>query len=179
MRASSDPEPGDHHAVLLRRVFLSIVVAASLVLIPWIAYLAVSLPDRHVAGQWKAAWVGFDIALMAMLGWTAWNAWQRRQMLVFSAVITATLLICDAWFDVALDWGTNDMWWSLATALLGELPLAALLLRVATRLIRVMQRARWAELGLPGDAPPLWRISFLELLSAKRSNALRNKDSAP
>lgn len=179
MGASPFPGRDDPHVVLLRRIFLTVVIAASLLLIPWIAYLAVSLPDHHVAGHWKAAWVGFDIALMGLLGWTAWNAWQRRQMLVFSAVITATLLICDAWFDVVLDWGTDDMWWSLATALLGELPLAGLLLRVAMRLIRVMQRARWAELGRPGEAPPLWRISFLELLSAERTSALRNRDPAP
>jgi hypothetical protein len=173
------PGPDAHHVVLLRRVFLTVVTAASLLIIPWIAYLAVSLPDRHVAGHWKAAWVGFDIALMGLLAWTAWNAWQRRQMLVLSAVITATLLVCDAWFDVALDWGTDDMWWSLATALLAELPLAALLLRVAMRLIRVMQCARWAELGRPGEAPSLWRISFLELLSAERPSAVRDRDLAP
>src|SRR6266536_4067902 len=139
--------PEDHHVVLLRRIFLTVVLTSSLLLIPWIAYLAVSLPDRYVAGQWKAAWVGFDIALVGFLVWTAWNGWQRRQMLVPSAMITATLLVCDAWFDVVLDWGTSDMWWSLATAVLGELPLAALLLRVALRLIRVMQRVRWSELG--------------------------------
>jgi hypothetical protein len=173
------PEPGNHHVTMLRRIFLTIVVASSLLLIPWIAYLAVSLPDRHLAGHWKAAWVGFDIALVGFLGWTAWNAWQRRQMLILSAIVTATLLVCDAWFDVVLDWGTDDMWWSLATAVFGELPLAALLLRVAMRLIRLMQRIRWAELGHRDPAPPLWRISFTELLGSDHPIALRNSDPAP
>jgi hypothetical protein len=179
MSSTPIPGPDRHHVVLLRRIFLTIVVASSLLLIPWIAYLAMSLPDRYVAGQWKAAWVGFDVTLMGFLGWTAWNAWQRRHMLVPSAIITATLLVCDAWFDVVLDWGTRDMWWSLATAILAELPLAALLLRVALRLIRVMQRVRWAELGHQDEAPPLWRISFVELLGADRVDALRNADPAP
>src|SRR6184192_77114 len=61
----TSPLPGrdDPHVVLLRRIFLTIVIASSLLLIPWIAYLAVSLPDHHVAGHWKAAWVGFDVGL--------------------------------------------------------------------------------------------------------------------
>jgi hypothetical protein len=149
----------------LRRIFLVAVTTASLVLIPWIGYLAVSLPDRHVAGQWKAAWVGFDIVLVGFLAGTAWCAWQRRQLLVPAAIVTATLLICDAWFDVLLDWGTPDMWWSLATAALGELPLAALLLWVALRLLRLIQRIRWRELGRDGDVPLLWHIPLTELLN--------------
>jgi hypothetical protein len=173
------PDPGNRHVRLLRRIFLTIVITSSLLLIPWIAYLAVTLPDHYVASHWKAAWVGFDIALVGFLGWTAWNAWKRRQMLILSAIVTATLLICDAWFDVLLDWGTSDMWWSLATAVLGELPLAGLLLRVALRLIRLMQRIRWAELGHHDAPPPLWRTSFAELLGSDRPIALRNSDSAP
>jgi hypothetical protein len=156
--------PDRHRVRLLRRVFLSIIGASSLLMIPWIAYLAVSLPDRYVAGQWKAAWVGFDIAMLALLGCTAWSAWRRRQLLVPSAVVTATLLLCDAWFDVVLDWGTSGMWWSIATAALVELPLATLLLHVAVRLIRTMQQVRWAELGHRDGVPPLWRTSFIELL---------------
>src|SRR5215472_6395499 len=89
MRGRLPPEP-------LRRIFVAAVTTASLVLIPWIGYLAASLPDRHVAGQWKAAWVGFDIVLVAFLAGTAWCAWRRRQLLVPAAIITATLLICDA-----------------------------------------------------------------------------------
>lgn len=75
----------------LRRIFVAAVTTASLVLIPWIGYLAASLPDRHVAGQWKAAWVGVDIVLVAFLAGTAWCAWRRRQLLVPAAIITATL----------------------------------------------------------------------------------------
>jgi len=174
----ASPASGDQ-VFWMRRFFLTVVTASSLVLIPWIGYLAVSLPTNYVASQWKVAWVGFDIALVMMLSWTAWNGWQRRQMLVPSAMITATLLVCDAWFDVVLDWGTSDMWWSLATAVLGELPLAALLLRVALRLIRVMQRVRWSELGHEDDAPPLRRVSFVELLGVDRSDAIGKGDPAP
>lgn len=153
----------------LRHIFLAAVTTASLVLIPWIGYLAASLPDRPVAGQWRAAWVGFDIVLVSGLAATAWCAWRRRQLLVPAATITATLLICDAWFDVLLDWGTPDMWWSLATAALGELPLAALLLWVAARLLRLIQHVRWREVGHEGDLPLLWRVPLRELLSSEQS----------
>jgi hypothetical protein len=162
-----------------RRFLLLVVTLAVVVLIPWIVYLAVSLPNRHLAGQWRAAWVGFDIALLAFLAWTGWNAWQGRQLLVLSAIITATLLVCDAWFDVVLDWGTDDLAASIITAVLIELPMAALLLRVAIRLIRLMQRARWAELGHHDRPPPLRRVSIRELLGGDRPDALRKGDPAP
>jgi hypothetical protein len=154
----------DPRLVRLRRLVLTVVTASSLAMIPWIAYLAVSLPTRYVAAQWKVAWVGFDIALVLALIWTAWNAWQRRQLLVPSAIISATLLVCDAWFDIVLDWGTPDLPVSIATAVLAELPLAALLLRVAVRLVRAMQRVRWTELGHDGEAPALWRMSIADVL---------------
>jgi hypothetical protein len=161
----------------MRRFFLTVVTASSLVLIPWIAYLAMSLPTRYVAAQWKVAWVGFDIALVVMLSWTAWNAWHRRQMLILSAIITATLLVCDAWFDVVLDWGRRQVAVSIATALLAELPLAGLLVRVAMRLIRAVQRARWAELGRDGEPPSIWRMSITDLVGQDR-RTLGDSDTA-
>ena len=151
-------------AVWLRRFFLTVVTTSSLVLVPWIAYLATSLPTRQVADPWNVAWVGFDSALVIMLSWTAWNAWHRRQMLIPSAIITATLLICDAWFDVVLDWGSRHVIVSIISALVAELPLAALLLGVALRLIRVMHRVRWKELGNDREAPPLRHALITDFL---------------
>jgi hypothetical protein len=165
------PVSVDRLVFRMRRVFLTVVTASSLVLIPWIAYLATSLPTRYVAAQWKVAWVGFDIALVATLSWTAWNAWHRRQLLVVSAVVTATLLVCDAWFDIVLDWGTRHIAVSIATAVLAELPLAALLLRVAARLIRAVQRARWHELGRAGEPPSIWRMTITDLVGEGAPNA--------
>jgi hypothetical protein len=156
--------PDDPVVVRLRRFFLTVVTTSSLVLIPWIAYLATSLPTRQVADPWNFAWVGFDSALVLMLSWTAWNAWHRLQMLIPSAIITATLLICDAWFDIVLDWGSQHVLVSIASALLAELPLAALLLGVALRLIRMIHRVRWYELGRDGDPPPIRRALIPDLL---------------
>ena len=41
-------------------------------------------------------------------------------------VVLATLLLCDAWFDVTLDVRTSGFLFSLLSALLIEIPLAAL-----------------------------------------------------
>jgi hypothetical protein len=44
-----------------RRPWLALgVTAAGLGMIPWLAYLAVSLPASPTAWHWPAAWVGLD-----------------------------------------------------------------------------------------------------------------------
>ena len=83
-----------------RRRLVLMLTVASAVLIPWIVLLALTLPRHYVAGHWRLTWVGFDIILLAALAATAWFAWRRRQAVVITAFITATLLTCDAWFDV-------------------------------------------------------------------------------
>ncbi len=93
-----------------------------------------------------------------MLGWTAWNAWHRRRMVVLSAVVTATLLVCDAWFDIVLDWGTRHLAVSVATAVLAELPLAALLLarrrsRDSRDAARALARSAAGRRSVPDGRP--------------------------
>ncbi len=83
-----------------RRRLVLMLTVASAVLIPWIVLLALTLPRHYVAGHWRLTWVGFDIILLAALAATAWFAWRRRQAVVITAFVTATLLTCDAWFDV-------------------------------------------------------------------------------
>jgi small-conductance mechanosensitive channel len=166
--ARAHPLSEDRQVVWLRRIFLTVVTTSSLALVPWVVYLAASLPNRQVSEQWNAAWVGFDIFLVLGLGYTAWNAWRRCQMLVPSALVTATLLVCDAWFDIVLDWGTSHVVISILTALVAELPLAALLLHVAFRVLRAMQRVTWKELGHDDEPPSLGRCSIAELLASDR-----------
>ncbi len=106
--------------------------AAAIALLPWIGYLAASLPDRFAARQWRAAWVGFDLALTGCLATTAWLGVRRHRAAPPMLIATAVLLLCDAWFDVMLDWGGTswtDGWTSLGLAVCVEIPLAILLLR--------------------------------------------------
>jgi len=127
-----------------REVEIIILVLSAVVLIPWIAYLAVTLPRVYVTHNWDQAWVGFDILLLLLIVATAVLGIFRRQMVMLTAFATGVLLICDAWFD----WMTSnraDVGWATVTALFFELPLAVLLIIEACRLLRVVP-ARWGVL---------------------------------
>jgi hypothetical protein len=137
----------------IRRSRLTLNIAALLVLPPWIAYLALSLPDHYVARNWAAAWVGFDVLLLMMFALTAVLGLLRRQLLVLAAFGTGVLLICDAWFDV-MTAAPGDRWLSAATALFVELPIAALLIAGALRLTKASAMRLW--LLEPGQR--LWTV---------------------
>ena len=83
-----------------RLLFLSLVLVAAIFLIPWTIFLAVTLPKNYKTSHWGTAWVGFDVGLIVFLALSAWAAWRRRHILVFTTIVTATLLITDAWFDI-------------------------------------------------------------------------------
>ncbi|MFD8388610.1 hypothetical protein ACFV2N_05215 [Streptomyces sp. NPDC059680] len=149
-----------------RRVLRQLGVCV-LLLVPWTVYLAVSLPDRFEARYWPMVWVGFDVMLLMSLAGAGVAVWLRRQVMVPLSYVAATLLICDAWFDVSLDWGRADVWRSAASAVLIEVPLAVLLIVRARRVLKVSVRLAWQRLGLPGEPPPLYRMPlFAGLASA-------------
>jgi hypothetical protein len=87
---------------------------------------------------------------------TVLTVWLRRQVALIALVITATLLTCDAWFDVCLSWGTDEHWGSVATALV-ELPVAILLANSAAVLMRRGFTVIALLRGLDPTALPLWR----------------------
>ncbi|MCL2554379.1 MAG: hypothetical protein FWE15_12055 [Actinomycetia bacterium] len=157
------PSMDDPHVRHLRRLFLAVVTGSFLFLIPWIAYLSVSLPSHHEVNQWRLAWVGFDGALIAAIGVTAVCAWRRRQIFIPWAIVTATLLCCDAWFDIVLDWNSDELIGSVITAVVAELPLAFLLLYVARKVLRLTVTIAWEQAGRSGPVPPLSRLSLLVL----------------
>lgn len=141
-----------------RRLFLIGTIVCCVVLAAWIGVLAVSLPRFYRAGDWRGAWVGFDLAELAAFAATAWAAWRGRQVLIVCLLVLATLLFADAWFDVTLDLRTSGFLYSLLSALLIEIPLAIAAILAARRLLRLtIGRIRSRE-GLPGPVPPLWRI---------------------
>ncbi len=43
-----------------RRIRLSLMIGGSIAMIPWLAYLSMTLPDNYVAHNWPATWMGFD-----------------------------------------------------------------------------------------------------------------------
>lgn len=141
--------------------FVLFVVGCCLVLIGWIVLLAATLPINYVTRQWRLAWIGFDVALLVGLALTGWAAWRRRQLVILTALVTATLLCADAWFDVLLSWGSSEQWQSIASAVLVELPLAALLLGVAHRGLRLTIHAVWTVTGQDGKEPTLPKMPLL------------------
>jgi len=141
------PRPVELHRWLARVV---VVIVAGL--IPWTAYLAWSLPGHFRAHNWRLAWVGFDAALIAVLAYTAWAAWARRQILAPTAIVAATMLICDAWFDVNTSCGTKGEALTVVTAVGGNLPLALVLILLARR-IMLRSAAMLAEARGVEDRP--------------------------
>jgi hypothetical protein len=117
---------------------IAATTAACVFMVVWIAVLALTLPAFYHTGNWRGAWVGFDIAELAMFAATGWAAWRRRQILIICLIVLATLLLCDAWFDVALDVRTSGFVASLLSALLVEVPLAVLAILLARRLLHMV-----------------------------------------
>jgi len=139
MPAAPDPPSLE---VMIRRLLLVFLGAAAVCLVPWIVYLAYTLPDQHDAGQWRVAWVGFDVALLCCFASGAWLGLRRRRAAVPLLAATAALLLCDAWFDVLLDWSSPDRWVSVALAVFAEVPIAVVLLVAARGLLTGEMRRR-------------------------------------
>jgi DNA-binding transcriptional ArsR family regulator len=138
------------------RSFTLLILAGGVVsLVPWVGYLAGSLPDRFDTGQWRLAWVGFDIGLLCLWGAAGWLGWRRHPATVPVLAAIAAMMCCDAWFDVMLGWRTADWAGSLALAVAVELPGAALLLTRARHLLvggTVIRRLTLTDVDLHTDA---------------------------
>jgi hypothetical protein len=144
-----------------RHRFVLLSTISTAVLVPWIVGLALTLPHRYVTDRWSQTWVGFDVALVACLAVTTWSGWRRRQLLIPASVVTATLLICDAWFDVMTASTGRDLAVSITSAVLIELPMAALLLSLSRRLVRLTLRIGRLRSGDDGPDQPLRNVPIL------------------
>ena len=147
----------------IRTVALIAIIGCCVVLAAWTTVLGLTLPPYYKAGGWRGAWVGFDIALLVTFAVTAWAAWRQRQLVIICLVVLATLLICDAWFDVTLDARTGDFLVSLLMAVFVELPLAALAVIGARRLMRLNIRSLAQFRGSSAPLPPLWKVPLYGL----------------
>jgi hypothetical protein len=143
------------------RSFTLVMLAGGCVsLVPWVGYLAGSLPDRFDTGQWRLAWVGFDVGLACLWGIAGWLGWRRHPATAPVLAAIAAMMCCDAWFDVMLDWRTADWTDSVALAVAVELPVAGLLLTRARHLLiggTVIRRWTLTDLDLHAD-PTVQRV---------------------
>jgi hypothetical protein len=165
--------------IMIRRILLVLLAGAVVCLLPWIVYLAHTLPDRYDTGQWRMAWVGFDIALLLCFAAAAWLGLRRRRAAVPLLSATAAMLCCDAWFDVMLGWTSADRWSSIALAVLIEVPVAVVLLVAARRLLTGEMRQRPVTLrDIAMREDPRYEQVVRELPATAEEVALRTGLSA-
>jgi hypothetical protein len=107
-----------------RRWAAALLAVLGVGLLPWALWLGLSLPSRKVAEHWDLAWVGFDLVLAASLLATSAALMRRSPLLEALAAGTGALLVADAWFDIVTASSTQERWFAIGLALVGELPLA-------------------------------------------------------
>jgi hypothetical protein len=110
--------------------------AAGIIMLPWIVYLAVTLPKRDLDLHYRAAWVGFDCLLAFTIIRTAYMAFRVDQRVQFPATATATLLIVDAWFDVTTSGSRSQLIEALILAAFIEIPSALFSMYLARQVNR-------------------------------------------
>jgi hypothetical protein len=144
-----------------RRTGLVVTIGGVLLLLPWIVALSRTLPDQHSSHQWRLAWSGFDVALTLAFAVVAFASWRRRQIAITVLTVLGVLLLCDAWFDITLSWGTNEQTASILTAIFAELPVAILAFALAHRLLRETVHYVWHLEGHEHPVPPLRRLPII------------------
>jgi hypothetical protein len=106
---------------------------AAAALVPWVVMLVRALPSAHRAAHWDVAWAGFDVLLASMLVLTGVGLLRQSAWLRATAASAATLLVCDAWFDILGAHGKTERVRAVLLAVLAELPTAAVCVWIARR----------------------------------------------
>jgi hypothetical protein len=123
------------------RVASVLAVAVAVVLLTTALGLQLWLPEVTLAEHWALAWSGLDIATSATALATAVLLHAGDQRAALAASAGAALLLLDAWFDVCTAAAGTAYTLAVTEAVVLELPLAALAIALALRLLDT------AELG--------------------------------
>ena len=127
----------------LRRWLAPLFFFAGIGLLPWTVYLVLTLPGRHLqTGYYDLAWGGFDVGLAALLVSTGVGLLRRKLWVQSTATAAATMLVCDAWFDVLSSRPGGERLLAIVLAFTVELPSAAVCLLVARYVEEVAERAQ-------------------------------------
>ena len=121
--------------------------------VPWVIFLAITLPRHATFAHYRGVWVGFDTALVAVLALTAYLAYRGRPWVALSSTAAATMLLVDAWFDVMTTPRGHGLLVSWLLAVVVEVPLAGICLWIAlhaemviaNRVVLLDRRVRRAE----------------------------------
>jgi hypothetical protein len=175
--ASVTPPEGRRRAKRLAWLY----AAAAVILLPWIVYLAATLPRRQFDRHYRAAWVGFDIILIYAIARTAYMAFRVDPRVQFPATATAVLLFVDAWFDITTSANRAQFFEALVLALLVEIPAAIFSLYVARSVHRRVLDL--AHVGIPPPSHFWWRLplrrrrpSPLEADAVAEAEGVRSND---
>jgi hypothetical protein len=125
----------------LPRWLAPLAASCGLGIIPWIVYLAMTLPDKQRADDYALAWVGFDCAMALVLAGLAYCAIKRKPATELLAAVAATMLVIDAWFDIVTTEPGAQLAEAVLLAVFAELPLAIICTWVAINAERVRARA--------------------------------------
>jgi hypothetical protein len=116
-------------------------VTLSVVMIPWMVFLTVDLPDRHLTHHWDLIWIGLDSFEAGAMAATGVAVARRSMWTPVFATAAGTLLVVDAWFDVVSASG-KELAAAIAMAACLELPLAALCFWISRNVEHVLEQAR-------------------------------------
>ncbi len=128
------------------------VLVGSVVLVPWTARVARTLPSTHPVSSWRSAWAGFDAGLCALMMSTAVVEWRSARVPAPLYAALSSLVLADAWFDVTLSEPGTERVGALVMALGWELPWAIALGSGAWRASSSSRTAlvRSSRLSFPG-----------------------------
>ncbi len=107
--------------------------------VPWVIFLAITLPRHATFRHYRGVWVGFDIGLIFVLALTGYLATKRRPSVALAATAAATMLLVDAWFDVGTTPRGGGLILALVLAFFVELPLAGVCLWIALHAEQVVE----------------------------------------
>ncbi|MFD7974295.1 hypothetical protein [Streptomyces sp. NPDC059071] len=110
-------------------------MGAGLALLPWLGYLAGTLPPVEAAG-----WVTLDTLEAATLLTAGTRVLRQDRACRVPAAASAALLVADACIDLATASPGAERTAAVVMAALAELPLAALCLMLATSFRRTLRR---------------------------------------
>jgi hypothetical protein len=131
---------GPNGAVPLPKWLAPAAICAVIGMLPWIVYLAMTLPGHARTAHYDIAWVGFDCAMLLVLAGLAVAAFRRHPATGPVAAVAAAMFVIDAWFDVTTSRG-GEFLIALLLAVFAEVPLALVCAWTAINAERVRERA--------------------------------------
>jgi hypothetical protein len=79
---------------------LILLGSAAVLLVPWMAVLALTLPASTEVRNWSLAWIGLDVLMAAGCAATALLGLRGDPRARLTASATASVAVLDAWFDI-------------------------------------------------------------------------------